>query len=277
MLDSVMNSKRKKTTAANNGNIAFTLIELLVVIAIIALLAAMLLPALGRAKEAGKSAVCKSNLRQMGIALTMYGDDYNHFPYTLNTASRHVWFMQISEYLEMKSLLRCPKFRGVSKLFWMGEMFMERKGGAGVSYGYNGFGTKGRSLSWTDYNVSRDDVLGLGGLRAEEAQNVQHSLPVPMSRIRVPSGMLAIGDSAISRLRKFNLLLNIEDITNTIRSNFIPRHGKGINMVFVDGHVEFDSLEDWIARTPQARKRWNNDNKPHPETWEPPPAPVETD
>ena len=260
---------------ASGRNIAFTLIELLVVIAIISLLAAMLLPALRWAKEAGKSAVCKSNLRQMGIALTMYGDDYNHFPYTLNTASRDIWFMQISQYLEMDSILRCPKFRGVSKPFWDGEMFMERKGGAGISYGYNGFGTKGRSISWIDHNISRDDVLGLGGLRAEESPNVQHSLPVPMSRIRVPSDMLAIGDSAIGRLKKFNFLLNIEDIANTIRSNFIPRHGKGINMVFVDGHVEFDSLEDWIARTPQARKRWNNDNRPHPETWEPPP--VETD
>ena len=275
-MNSVMRSKRKESTAANSKNTAFTLIELLVVIAIISILAAMLLPALGRAKEAGKSAVCKSNLRQMGIALTMYGDDYNHFPYTLNTASRDVWFMQISQYLEMESLLRCPKFRGVSKPFWMGEMFTEM--GDGVSYGYNGFGTKGRSsISWIDYNVSRTDVLGLGGLRVEESPDVQHSLPVPVSQIRVPSDMLAIGDSMIGRLKKFNFLLNIEDMVNTIRSNWAPRHLTSVNMVFVDGHVEFDSLEKLGARMPQARKRWNNDNRPHPETWEPPPTPLESE
>jgi prepilin-type N-terminal cleavage/methylation domain-containing protein/prepilin-type processing-associated H-X9-DG protein len=65
-------SSRKKIRAA------FTLVELLVVIAIIAVLAALLLPVLGRTKESARSTACLSNLHQVGIALQIYVSDNNN-------------------------------------------------------------------------------------------------------------------------------------------------------------------------------------------------------
>ncbi len=249
-----MREGRNRQPLRGAGQAGFTLIELLVVIAIIAILSALLLPALSRAKEMGRSAACKGNLRQMSLALNMYGEDHEQFPFTVDFSEGLTWFMQVGRYLNSPKPFHCPSYRGISYYTWK-ENVIYYYGG---SYGYNGLGTGSRPAGY----FSHSGVLGLGGDRPFQSEEPVR--PVPVNRIRRPSNMLAIGDSVINQYNITSFLLTTVDTQRDDKQ----RHVTGINSVFVDGHVEASPKKELGAYTDEARRRWNNDDQPHRETWE---------
>ena len=164
--------------SANRPSRGFTLIELLVVIAIIAILAAMLLPALAKAKDKAKMIRCTSNEKQIGLAYQMYAQDNDNFlpvaglDYNGNV-SPVGWFLQISPYVARgttnaanlsatNSVVACPSAK-IDGVMNPSDPNQSAYGGYGHNYYYLGY-TDSSKIRLTDISKPVETCMNGDGL-----------------------------------------------------------------------------------------------------------------
>jgi prepilin-type processing-associated H-X9-DG protein len=219
---------------------------LLVVIAIIAILAAILFPVFARARENARRASCQSNLKQIGLGMMMYVQDYDEryapaIPGTWHTASTYT---TQSTNPGVCTGMPCEKFN--------------------VADGFN----TGKYVSWMDlvqpyakstqlfYCPSQDaDSTPSYGYSAYINQMVYGKPPVAMAQVNNPSETVMLTDCH----RIYGAYNRPTDVFLPLTGNriYIP-HLEGYNVAFADGHVKWFGQNNPIGLAANVNKYWNN-------------------
>ena len=220
----------------------FTLLELLVVIALIAILAAMLLPALSKARDKARAISCTSNLKQLGIYMNMYATDQNDVipQVDSNLASAQGKWQDclatfdaskpLADWLHMPSgklrpLFRCPA--GPDKFT--------------TSTDYHGYGANATGFT---------SLYGNDGVKLRT-----------LSGFKEPSSLFAFGDCSRQGNANSWPKGRVTKFTDIVTGTGTWRHNNGANLCFADGHVAFMNKKQLPLTSADANngKFWRQD------------------
>jgi prepilin-type N-terminal cleavage/methylation domain-containing protein len=218
-------------------NRGFTLIELLVVIAIIAILAAMLLPAVSRSKGQATKISCVNNLHQLGYAMRMYVDDnQGFFPPRTNP---NAWGSRLHDFFKEPRLLVCPN-DGPNPASWSGN--------DPVNFPFD---SKPRSYIYNGWNDFMKSVLSSSDMDVYMAATLPGPGSIREAQIVYPSDTVTLGEKINTSPHYFMDLLELEAngaVGNDLFQLDRSRHGGtgqrnsgsgGSNYAFVDGTVRY--------------------------------------
>jgi prepilin-type N-terminal cleavage/methylation domain-containing protein/prepilin-type processing-associated H-X9-DG protein len=210
----------------------FTLIELLVVIAVIAILAAILFPVFARARENARRSSCMSNLKQQGLAMIMYAQDYDEHLTALDLAnagivlpngsksSTALWFQMLYPYMKNIQIMNCPS---ESSVIW-------------TSGSYTGLVPSGYNYTAPTWVCSSNCGVSMGP---------ENKAGASLASIEDASGTILITDSKYyySLMPGTPRTAVNADGSNCVSPSYSggctsARHLDTVNALFVDGHVK---------------------------------------
>ena len=227
---------------------SFTLIELLVVIAIIAILAAILLPALNSARERGRSASCINNEKQLASAVSLYNsdnDDYN--PYAVfdysGAGHRWAWNTAIMSYAGVSSITPYrgnPKPYTVETFICPTQILEDRINLAGY---YCSYAPNGRTPGTGSAPVPNPRVFGYS------VQGGQNNPPIKVGSLQKPSVCMMLTEACnhkgngverkidVTQVAMWDWEGSVSTIVDMQKFRLDARHNNTMNMAYMDGHV----------------------------------------